>query len=95
MTTTAPALDELTITIVVDNTTDTLSTINPGIPQLPEMAYLLGGEPELIARKSRALLRYRDGHVALEIEACCRCPVEEMAGDLDCRWRLRRDAAGR
>ena len=41
----APALDELTITIVVDNTTDTLSSISPGIPQLPEMAYLLGGIP--------------------------------------------------
>ena len=41
----APALDELTITIVVDNATDTLSSIAPGIPQLPEMAYLLGGIP--------------------------------------------------
>ena len=41
----APALDELTITIVVDNATDTLSSIGPGMPQLPEMAYLLGGIP--------------------------------------------------
>ena len=40
-----PELDELTITIVVDNATDTLSSIAPGIPQLPEMAYLLGGVP--------------------------------------------------
>ena len=39
----APELDELTITIVVDNSTDTLSSIAPGVPQLPEMAYLLGG----------------------------------------------------
>jgi len=31
-----PELDELTITIVVDNATDTLSSIDPGIPQLPE-----------------------------------------------------------
>src|ERR1044072_9340773 len=38
-------LDALTITIVVDNATDTLSSINPGVPQLPEMAYLLGGPP--------------------------------------------------
>jgi 7,8-dihydropterin-6-yl-methyl-4-(beta-D-ribofuranosyl)aminobenzene 5'-phosphate synthase len=38
-----PELDELTITIVVDNTTDTLSSIGPGVPQLPEMAYILGG----------------------------------------------------
>ena len=41
----APELDELTITIVVDNATDTLSSIAPGMPQLPEMAYLLGGIP--------------------------------------------------
>lgn len=41
----APALDELTITIVVDNATDTLSSISAGMPQLPEMAYLLGGVP--------------------------------------------------
>ena len=41
----APELDELTITIVVDNATDTLSSIAPGMPQLPEMAYLLGSIP--------------------------------------------------
>jgi len=43
--TAVPELDELTITIVVDNTTDTLSSIAPGIPQLPEIAYLLGSIP--------------------------------------------------
>ena len=42
---TAAELDELTITIVVDNSTDALSSIAPGIPQLPEIAYLLGGIP--------------------------------------------------
>jgi 7,8-dihydropterin-6-yl-methyl-4-(beta-D-ribofuranosyl)aminobenzene 5'-phosphate synthase len=41
----APALDELTITVIVDNATDTLSSIAPGVPQRPEMAYLLGGPP--------------------------------------------------
>jgi 7,8-dihydropterin-6-yl-methyl-4-(beta-D-ribofuranosyl)aminobenzene 5'-phosphate synthase len=41
----AAELDELTVTIVVDNATDTLSSIGPGIPQLPEIAYLLGGIP--------------------------------------------------
>src|SRR5688572_1175799 len=40
-----PELDELTITIVVDNVTDTLSSIRPGIPQLPEILYLLGRPP--------------------------------------------------
>jgi 7,8-dihydropterin-6-yl-methyl-4-(beta-D-ribofuranosyl)aminobenzene 5'-phosphate synthase len=43
----APALDDLTITIVVDNATDTLSSIPPGAPQLPEMAYLLGSIPPI------------------------------------------------
>ncbi len=38
-----PDLDELTITIVIDNATDTLSSIAPGLPQLPEIAYLLSG----------------------------------------------------
>ena len=48
MTSAAPTpalLDELTITIVIDNTTDTLSSTGPGIPQLPEMAYLLAQQP--------------------------------------------------
>lgn len=36
-----PEVDELSITIVVDNATDTLSTISPGVPQLPELAHLL------------------------------------------------------
>lgn len=42
---TAPELDQLTITVVIDNATDTLSSISPGLPQLPEIAYLLGGVP--------------------------------------------------
>jgi 7,8-dihydropterin-6-yl-methyl-4-(beta-D-ribofuranosyl)aminobenzene 5'-phosphate synthase len=42
---TAPELDELAITIVVDNATDTLSSIGPGVPQIPEIANLLGGTP--------------------------------------------------
>jgi 7,8-dihydropterin-6-yl-methyl-4-(beta-D-ribofuranosyl)aminobenzene 5'-phosphate synthase len=41
----APELDELTVTIIVDNATDTLSSIGSGIPQLPEMASLLGSIP--------------------------------------------------
>jgi 7,8-dihydropterin-6-yl-methyl-4-(beta-D-ribofuranosyl)aminobenzene 5'-phosphate synthase len=43
----APDLDELTITIVVDNATDTLSSIGPGIPQLPEMAHILTSVPPI------------------------------------------------
>jgi len=36
-------LDELLVTVVVDNATDTLSSIPDGIPQFPEMVHLLGG----------------------------------------------------
>ena len=49
----APELDELTITIVVDNTTDTLSSIDPGIPQLPEIATSSGHPTERPARRPR------------------------------------------
>src|SRR4051794_34236464 len=38
-----PVVDELVVTIVVDNTTDTLSSVQAGLPVLPEMAYLLSG----------------------------------------------------
>ena len=38
-------LDELTVTVVVDNATDTLSSITPGAPQRPEMSFLLDGPP--------------------------------------------------
>jgi 7,8-dihydropterin-6-yl-methyl-4-(beta-D-ribofuranosyl)aminobenzene 5'-phosphate synthase len=36
-------LDELVVTVVVDNATDTLSSIPDGVPQLPEMAHLFEG----------------------------------------------------
>jgi 7,8-dihydropterin-6-yl-methyl-4-(beta-D-ribofuranosyl)aminobenzene 5'-phosphate synthase len=36
-------LDELVVTVVVDNATDTLSSIPAGIPQVPEMVHLLDG----------------------------------------------------
>lgn len=38
-------LDELTITVVVDNETDTLSSVDAGVPQVPEIASLLGRVP--------------------------------------------------
>jgi 7,8-dihydropterin-6-yl-methyl-4-(beta-D-ribofuranosyl)aminobenzene 5'-phosphate synthase len=43
-------LDELWITVVVDNETDTLSSIDPGIPQLPDAAGLLC-RPELACHR--------------------------------------------
>ena len=38
-------LDELTLTVVVDNETDTLSSVDAGVPQLPEVASHLGRRP--------------------------------------------------
>lgn len=40
-----PVLDELELVVVVDNETDTLSSIDPGVAQIPEMASLLGRIP--------------------------------------------------
>jgi 7,8-dihydropterin-6-yl-methyl-4-(beta-D-ribofuranosyl)aminobenzene 5'-phosphate synthase len=40
-----PILDELMLTVVVDNETDTLSSVDSGVAQLPEMASLLGRVP--------------------------------------------------
>jgi 7,8-dihydropterin-6-yl-methyl-4-(beta-D-ribofuranosyl)aminobenzene 5'-phosphate synthase len=40
-----PELDELSIIVVVDNATDTLSSIAPGIPQRPELAAVLASGP--------------------------------------------------
>jgi len=38
-------LDQLTLTVVVDNETDTLSSVDSGVPQLPEVASHLGRRP--------------------------------------------------
>ena len=38
----APVLDELELIVVVDNETDTLSSVDDGLPQQPEIASLLG-----------------------------------------------------
>jgi 7,8-dihydropterin-6-yl-methyl-4-(beta-D-ribofuranosyl)aminobenzene 5'-phosphate synthase len=58
-------LDELLVTVVVDNTTDTLSSIPAGIPQLPEIAHLLAGPS----------LGTHDGHpmVAVFDRLCAAC----------------------
>src|SRR5581483_2408784 len=62
----APELDELLITIVVDNATDTLSSIGPGLPQLPELAAIF----ERVAPS-----RQHDGHdcVATFDHLCVAC----------------------
>lgn len=48
---TFPVLDELTLTVVVDNETDTLSSIDPGVAQMPEVASLLGRIPPTVGHE--------------------------------------------
>ena len=59
-------LDELRILIVVDNETDTLSSIDDGMPQLPEVASLISRLPSL---------REFNGHACKPIfeHLCCAC----------------------
>lgn len=59
-------LDELFVTVVVDNETDNLSTIDPGIPRLPEVASLLGRIPPS---------RTHEGHDAIPVfdHLCVAC----------------------
>src|SRR5438067_9028126 len=65
MTHVAP-LDELRLTVVVDNETDTLSSVDPGVPQLPEAAGLLARLPTA---------REFAGHACKIVFAglCCAC----------------------
>lgn len=49
----APELDERAITMVVDNVSDTLSIIAPGVPQLPEMAALVIAEVDRVCRRGQ------------------------------------------
>ena len=59
-------LDALNVTVVVDNETDNLSSIDPGIPQLPEVVSLLGRIPPT---------RQLDGHdcIAVFDHLCVAC----------------------
>ncbi|MGO9875695.1 MAG: MBL fold metallo-hydrolase [Acidimicrobiia bacterium] len=60
------ALDELVLTVVVDNATDTLSSIDVGVPQIPEVVSLLGRIPSS---------RQYDGHPAVAVfdQLCVAC----------------------
>src|SRR4029079_8640733 len=59
-------LDKLTITVVVDNETDGLSSVGPGIPQTSEMVSLLGRIPPA---------RRHDGHDYIPVfdQLCVAC----------------------
>ena len=59
-------LDELTLTVVVDNETDSLSSVDPGVPQLPEIASHVMRRPAV---------RQHDGHDCVTVfdHLCVAC----------------------
>jgi 7,8-dihydropterin-6-yl-methyl-4-(beta-D-ribofuranosyl)aminobenzene 5'-phosphate synthase len=59
-------LDELVLTVVVDNETDTLSSVDAGVPQIPEVASLVGRVPPS---------RQHDGHDCIPVfdQLCVAC----------------------
>lgn len=61
-----PVLDQLELVVVMDNETDTLSTVDAGLPQLPEIVSLLGRIPPC---------REHDGHVGVSVfdHLCVAC----------------------
>src|SRR5215469_9865196 len=60
------ALDELEILVVVDNETDTLSSVDEGVPQIPEVVHLAARLPPS---------RKYDGHECKTVfdQLCCAC----------------------
>jgi 7,8-dihydropterin-6-yl-methyl-4-(beta-D-ribofuranosyl)aminobenzene 5'-phosphate synthase len=60
------ALDELELLVVVDNETDTLSSVDERVPQIPEVAHLAARTPPS---------RKHDGHDCKEVfdQLCCAC----------------------
>jgi 7,8-dihydropterin-6-yl-methyl-4-(beta-D-ribofuranosyl)aminobenzene 5'-phosphate synthase len=61
-----PVLDNLEMIVVVDNETDTLSSIDPGVDQVPELASLLRRVPPT---------RHHDGHPGVSVfeHLCVAC----------------------
>lgn len=59
-------LDELDVLVVVDNETDTLSSVDDGVPQIPEVAHHISHTPAS---------REHDGHQCKTVfdQLCCAC----------------------
>jgi 7,8-dihydropterin-6-yl-methyl-4-(beta-D-ribofuranosyl)aminobenzene 5'-phosphate synthase len=60
------ALDELELLVVVDNETDTLSSVDEGVPQVPEIIHLAARTPPS---------RKHEGHACKQVfdQLCCAC----------------------
>jgi 7,8-dihydropterin-6-yl-methyl-4-(beta-D-ribofuranosyl)aminobenzene 5'-phosphate synthase len=59
-------LDELEILVVVDNETDTLSSVDEGVPQVPEIV-------QVAARTSAT--RHHEGHECKTSSISCAAPA--------------------
>src|SRR5262250_205914 len=59
-------LDELEILVVIDNETDTLSSVDEGVPQIPEVVHLAARTPPS---------RKYEGHECKTVfdQLCCAC----------------------
>ncbi len=59
-------LDELRLLVVVDNETDTLSSVDEGVPQISEMGHLVSRVPTI---------REHEGHACKVVfdQLCCAC----------------------
>src|SRR5947199_7392100 len=59
-------LDELEVIVVVDNETDTLSSVDVGVPQIPEVVHLAARTPSS---------RKYEGHECKTVfdQLCCAC----------------------
>ena len=60
------ALDALNLLVVVDNESDTLSSVDKGVPQLPELGRLVARVPHLAPK---------DGHDCVEPWGICALPA--------------------
>ncbi len=60
------ALDELEILVVIDNETDTLSSVDEGVPQIPEVAHLAARTPPSRTHEGHECKMVLDG-------GCCAC----------------------
>jgi len=69
------ALDALDVLVVVDNESDTLSSVDKGVPQLPELWRLVARVPHLAPK---------DGHDCVEPWGICASPATASR-----RWSTR------